>query len=375
MTIVIEENLRRSSRNRDDINYAENIQLIRHTYRMGPNPNVRPRADENEDEPPRQRQRLDNQNEPAYNAFEVLENLDLDGVVLRTRSIMTGTPETFDSFRRKFPSTMEDTRIVCVRSMFDILQAQCCSGYYNLMSNDDLTVQVYFELGAVRMWRADHHNSIPEGTEWRANIPLFKTEIVGDNLDEAIRTKFNPLFIPIISTEVNHRGNLFALQHNIDLEENPHETKHFMSEMGTLVDNWNRFSSIEKRIFQKLIISAHVREINEAIDTGFPTCDQSIFIEYCFESLKKMFNGSFICQTCMLSWKDKNGLISHCRRAHKDSIDVAIRINQENARRDGERQLEQQIAEQTQTIAALQQELATLRENIGFNHAPRRRTQ
>lgn len=372
MSIEVEENRpRRSNRNRDDINYAQNLQLIRHTYRMGPNPNVRPRADdENEDEPPRQIQRRNN--DPAYDAFEALENLDLDGEVLRTRSIMTGTPETFDTFRRKFSGAMEDTRVVCVRGIFDILQAQCCSSYYNLISNDDLLVQVYFELGAIRMWRENYPNMIPEGAEWRAYIPLFKTEIIRDQLDLAIQTKFNPLFIPVISTEVIHHGNVIAMQNNLALEENPHETKHFMSEMGTLVDNWNRFSVLEKSIFQKLIVSANVRDNTEEIDQGFPTFNQSVFIDFCFESVKKMFNGPFYCRTCMQSWKDKNGLIAHCRSTHKDHVDVAVRINRENATRDAERQAQQQIAEQSQTIAALREELAALRQE---QNQARRRTQ
>ena len=261
-----------------------------------------------------------------YAALQGGQMGELNGEIIRTPSIIYGTPQTYGQLKKSFgSSTMEVARKITTGSIFDLLQAQGGSTQYNLLTRDDHTRSVFFEIGAFRLWKQQNPNDPPVGLAWREYIGTFKQHIIPDGIENSIYSRFISLYVPLISDEVQHGNKLFALQKNPQISD-----VHFMSELNNCVSYWKSTCSFERGLYQKLVDAPSVRANTQNLDMGFSLQEQSYFVEYCFECVQKMLNGPYICIICCTSYAEPNALISHCRYKHVTDIDVSLRVANDN---------------------------------------------
>ena len=188
---------------------------------------------------------------------------------------------------------------------WNIYQAQYGSQHYQLLPERDpeLTRQVHGEIGALRIWMTEN-DRLPISDEWTEKIPVFENDVMS-RMDE-----LPPLFIPFADDDCMQLGVPFCFEPNPELSD----TKMF-KELASMAANLGDRHFRVNLLLMKLVKHHSVEMDFSNLNNGFRHFNgsQSAFLAFCFEQVRLMFKGRFVCTSCATSFADKSGLKAHIK--------------------------------------------------------------
>ena len=202
----------------------------------------------------------------------------------------------YTAIRNLLPTELKDVDLLTTLTLFNIVQAQFGSVYYQLLSPDEYTIRIHKEVAAYKLWRSRNDNRFPDGAEWKELIPEIQNTVI-DNMNMLPK-----LYVPFIDPEIVYRENsVFAYEVNNQIPD-----WIYFRDVTTALKTYLQPDFHCRLILSKIVRHPSITVNHENIDRGYSlNCDQRLFLAACFENIRLMFFGSFLCMSCSKSFAQR----------------------------------------------------------------------
>ena len=150
----------------------------------------------------------------------------LNGVIIRTPSVITNTSQSFTALQKKFPSKYSDLVKFATAGGFNLAQFLFGPHFNQLLAENtpEHTLSVAKDIGAMRLFVSE--NGPPIGDEWSVKRAQFQSEI----LDQMGRLP--KLYVPVEDDEIT-QDVPFCFEINPDLSE-----RNYLKQLDTSTTNF-----------------------------------------------------------------------------------------------------------------------------------------
>lgn len=218
------------------------------------------------------------------------------------------------------PTAMEQARILFCQRFMNILMAEFGTTQHNMILPDAATIDTFYDIGALRKFVFENPaNPFPTANEWMSEIEVFKAEVLPNNDESALARDFDTLYVKFEDTEILQNRNIIAYQQKHD--DHVHAT-----EWNTMRQAWQNINHRCLDQFNKLLDPSVIEVDHDEINNGYNRRQQTLYIKYCFESLKNLLNGKYLCWSCMSSWAAKDQFKQHLKTKHRTEIDLVAQL-------------------------------------------------
>lgn len=223
--------------------------------------------------------------------------------MLPTPSIEAEALSGYAAIRKLFSTEMKDVTTLIVRTLFNVIQAQFGTVHYQLLSPDEYTIRVHTDVSAYKLWRSRNGNRFPESDEWKEIIPEIQNTIIHN------QNNLQRLYVPFRDSEIIIRNNSFAFEVNSEITDSS-----YFRDITTMIRTYLQPDFHCHLLLSKIVRHSSIVVDHEDIDRGYSMSgDQRLMLAACFENIRLMFFGAFVCMHCAQSFAQRCEFKNHIK--------------------------------------------------------------